>query len=254
MKKALLGSLVSAALLTSFNLSAASASQAVDAQAATDNASKVSQQKIDSYADSAESALAQYKAALRQVDSLRTYNEQVGKMVDSQSSELASMQRQIAQIDQTSTEVVPLMLKMIDSLEQFVALDLPFQKVEREDRVAALTDLMNRADVTISEKYRKILEAYQIEEGFSRTIESYKASLAKDGGEKTYEFLRVGRIALLYQSPDGNETGMWNKKTRQWEELPQEYRSAVEQGLRIAKKQAPPALIKLPVQTAEKTS
>ncbi|MGR9071205.1 DUF3450 family protein, partial [Klebsiella quasipneumoniae] len=79
----------------------------------------------------------QYKAALRQVDSLRTYNEQVGKMVDSQSSELASMQRQIAQIDQTSTEVVPLMLKMIDSLEQFVALDLPFQKVEREDRVAA---------------------------------------------------------------------------------------------------------------------
>lgn len=240
MKKALLGSLVSAALLTSFNLSAASASQAVDAQAATDNASKVSQQKIDNYADSAESALAQYKAALRQVDSLRTYNEQVGKMVDSQSSELASMQRQIAQIDQTSTEVVPLMLKMIDSLEQFVALDLPFQKVEREDRVAALTDLMNRADVTISEKYRKILEAYQIEEGFSRTIESYKASLAKDGGEKTYEFLRVGRIALLYQSPDGNETGMWNKKTRQWEELPQEYRSAVEQGLRIAKKQAPP--------------
>ncbi|MGR9071204.1 DUF3450 domain-containing protein [Klebsiella quasipneumoniae] len=113
---------------------------------------------------------------------------------------------------------------------------------------------MNRADVTISEKYRKILEAYQIEEGFSRTIESYKASLAKDGGEKTYEFLRVGRIALLYQSPDGNETGMWNKKTRQWEELPQEYRSAVEQGLRIAKKQAPPALIKLPVQTAEKAS
>src|SRR5690606_22844919 len=114
MKKVLLGSLVSAALLTSFNLSAASAGQAVDAQAATDNASKVSQQKIDTYAESAESALAQYKAALRQADSLRAYNEQVGKMVDSQASELASMQRQIAQIDQTSTEVVPLMLKMID--------------------------------------------------------------------------------------------------------------------------------------------
>ena len=120
MKKALLSSLVSAALLTSFNLSAASAGQAVDAQAATDNASKVSQQKIDTYAESAESTLAQYKAALRQADSLRAYNEQVGKMVDSQASELASMQRQIAQIDQTSTEVVPLMLKMIDSLEQFV--------------------------------------------------------------------------------------------------------------------------------------
>ncbi|MGK4474169.1 DUF3450 domain-containing protein [Aeromonas molluscorum] len=254
MKKALLGSLISAALLTSFNLSAATAGQAVDTQAATDNASKVSQQKIDSYAETAESALAQYKASLRQLDSLHVYNEQVGKMVDSQSSELASMQRQIAQIDQTSTEVVPLMLKMIDALDQFVSLDLPFQKVEREDRVAALTHLMDRADVTISEKYRKILEAYQIEEGFSRTIEAYKASLEKDGAQKTYEFLRVGRIALLYQSPDGMETGVWNKQTRQWEALPQEHRSAVEQGLRIAKKQAPPALIKLPVQTAEKAS
>ena len=76
----------------------------------------------------------------------------------------------------------------------------------------------------------------------------------KDGSEKTYEFLRVGRITLLYQSPDGMETGVWNKQTRQWDALPQEYRSAVEQGLRIAKKQAPPALIKMPVQTAEKAS
>lgn len=253
MKRALLGSLASAALLTSFAVSAATATQTVDTQTATDQAAKASQQKIDHYADSAENALAQYKSALRQLDSLTTYNQQVAKMVESQSSELASMERQIAQIDQTSTEVVPLMLKMIDALEQFVALDLPFQKSEREERVTALTDLMNRADVTISEKYRKILEAYQIEEGFSRSIEAYKASLQQqDGSEKTYEFLRVGRIALLYQSPDGQETGMWNKKSRQWEALPQEYRSAVEQGLRIAKKQAPPALIKLPVQTAEK--
>ena len=147
------------------------------------------------------------------------------------------------------------MLKMIDSLDRFVALDLPFQKVEREDRVAALTDLMNRADVTISEKYRKILEAYQIEEGFSRTIEAYKASLDKDGGEKTYEFLRVGRIALLYQSPDGNETGMWNKKTRQWEEsCPRSIAARLNRAFASPKKQAPPPLIKLPVQTAEKAS
>ncbi|MHC5804471.1 DUF3450 family protein, partial [Streptococcus pyogenes] len=65
-------------------------------------------------------------------------------------------------------------------------------------------------------------------------------------------FLRVGRTALFYQSPDGAETGMWNKQTNQWESLPEGYRDAVEQGLRIAKKQAPPALIELPVFTGEK--
>ena len=43
------------------------------------------------------------------------------------------------------------------------------------------------------------------------------------------------------------ETGMWNKKTRQWEVLPQEYRSAVEQGP-SHREEAGAALIKLPVQ------
>ncbi|GAL07593.1 TonB system biopolymer transport component [Photobacterium aphoticum] len=111
--------------------------------------------------------------------------------------------------------------------------------------------MMDRADVTTSEKFRKVMEAYQIEEGFSRSIESYKASLDRNGETLTYDFLRIGRTALLYQSPDGGETGMWNQTTRQWETLPQSYRIAVQQGLRIAKKQAPPALIKLPVFAGE---
>ncbi|NMV23170.1 DUF3450 family protein, partial [Vibrio parahaemolyticus] len=79
---------------------------------------------------------------------------------------------QIAQIDQTATEVVPLTLKMIDALDEFVTLDLPFQKKERNKRVQELRRLMDRADVTTSEKFRKVMEAYQIEEGFSRSIES----------------------------------------------------------------------------------
>ena len=89
----------------------------------TDNASKVSQQKIDSYAESAGVCPgSSTRPPLRQVDSLRAYNEQVGKMVDSQSHRTRPpCKKQIAQIDQTSTEVVPLMLKMIDSLEQFVS-------------------------------------------------------------------------------------------------------------------------------------
>jgi hypothetical protein len=114
MKKALLGSLVSAALLTSFNLSAATAGQAVDAQAATDNASKVSQQKIDSYAESAESALAQYRPPCARSTACAPTTSKWARWSTPRAPS-ASMQKQIAQIDQTSTEVVPLMLKMIDS-------------------------------------------------------------------------------------------------------------------------------------------
>ncbi|EMK3671507.1 DUF3450 domain-containing protein [Vibrio parahaemolyticus] len=230
---------------------AADSGTVVANQAQTTKSSQASQQKIDTYAESTEGMLAEYKGLLRQIDSMKVYNEQINRMVQSQQGELDSLNNQIAQIDQTATEVVPLTLKMIDALDEFVTLDLPFQKEERNKRVQELRRLMDRADVTTSEKFRKVMEAYQIEEGFSRSIESYKASLDRNGEIVTYDFLRIGRTALLFQSPDGGETGMWNQQTRQWETLPESYRIAVQQGLRIAKKQAPPALIKLPVFAGE---
>ncbi|EPE4789103.1 DUF3450 domain-containing protein [Vibrio vulnificus] len=231
---------------------AADSGSVISAQSGSNKAAQASQQTIDGYADSTDAMLAEYKAVMRQVDSMKIYNEQINRMVQSQQGELDSLNRQIAQIDQTAMEVVPLTLKMIDALDEFVTLDLPFQSKERGKRINELRELMDRADVTTSEKFRKVMEAYQIEEGFSRSIESYKASLDRNGEVVTYDFLRIGRTALLYQSPDGIETGMWNQQTRQWESLPESYRLAVQQGIRIAKKQAPPALIKLPVFAGEK--
>ena len=245
-------SAITAAILTlSASSLAAPSGTVVATQAKADKNAAASQAKVDNYADSTEAMLAEYKGILRQLDSMKVYNEQIGRMVDSQQGELDSLTRQIAQIDQTAMEIVPLTLKMIDALDEFVALDLPFQNNERSIRISELRKMMDRADVTTSEKFRKVMEAYQIEEGFSRSIESYKASLERNGETLTYDFLRIGRTALLYQSPDGGETGMWNQTTRQWEILPQSYRIAVQQGLRIAKKQAPPALIKLPVFAGE---
>ncbi|EJL6394873.1 hypothetical protein BOO91_08705 [Vibrio navarrensis] len=245
-------SALTAAMLTvSGSALAADSGSVISTQAGSNKAAQASQQKIDGYADNTEAMLAEYKAIMRQVDSMKVYNEQINRMVQSQQSELDSLNRQIAQIDQTAMEVVPLTLKMIDALDDFVTLDLPFQSKERRKRINELRELMDRADVTTSEKFRKVMEAYQIEEGFSRSIESYKASLDRGGEVVTYDFLRIGRTALLFQSPDGIETGMWNQQTRQWEQLPESYRLAVQQGIRIAKKQAPPSLIKLPVYAGE---
>ncbi|MHC5848246.1 DUF3450 family protein, partial [Streptococcus pyogenes] len=84
------------------------------------------------------------------------YNNQLDRMVSSQNSEVASLEKQINQIDQTAMEIVPLTLKMIDSLDQFVQLDLPFQLNEREKRIASLREMMDRADVTTSEKFRRV--------------------------------------------------------------------------------------------------
>ncbi|WP_422450148.1 DUF3450 domain-containing protein [Endozoicomonas sp. ALB091] len=226
-------------------------SSALTTQQKTDKASQRSQAKVNTLSDQTQELLADYKSTIRQVEALTVYNRQLQKVVNAQQAEIESMLAQIETLDQTNIEITPLMLKMVDGLEDFIALDVPFQLEERTGRVARLRETMDSPNVTTSEKYRKILEAYQIENDFGRTIEAYEASLGEGDDTRTYNFLRIGRLALLYQSLDGEETGQWNSDTRRWEVLPDNYRAGVNQGLKIARKQAPHNLIKLPVRAAE---
>ena len=144
------------------------------------------------------------------------------------------------------------MQRMVETLEQFVALDVPFLLEERNGRVATLKQMMTRADVTISEKYRRILEAYQIENEFGRTIEAYRGTLDQEGKKLTVDFLRVGRIALVYQTLDASQNGVWDQGQRAWKELDSSYASAIQQGLKVARKQSAPDMIRLPLPAPEK--
>ncbi|MEQ8230206.1 MAG: DUF3450 domain-containing protein, partial [Gammaproteobacteria bacterium] len=126
--------------------------------------------------------------------------------------------------------------------------DVPFLPEERGERVARLREMMERSDVTSAEKFRRILEAYQIENEYGRTIEAYKGTLEIDGGTREVNFLRIGRIALLYQSDGGELTGGWDQASRGWQALPPEvYKQAVSTGLKVARKQVAPDLLVLPV-------
>jgi hypothetical protein len=41
--------------------------------------------------------------------------------------------------------------------------------------------MMTRADVTNAEKFRRIMEAYQIENDYGNTIEAYRANIELEG-------------------------------------------------------------------------
>ena len=246
-----LSTVISASVISTSNAAEDPLSSALSTQQKIDKSSRASQKKVDSLSEQTQELLGDYKSVIRQVEALKIYNRQLQKVVNAQQAEIDSMLEQIKGLDQTNIEITPLMLKMVDALEEFIELDVPFQMKERRDRVARLRATMDSPNVTTSEKYRKILESYQIETDFGRTIEAYEASLGEAKETRTYNFLRIGRVALLYQSLDGEETGQWNKEAREWEVLPENYRAGVNQGLKIARKQAPHNLIKLPVRAAE---
>jgi hypothetical protein len=211
-----------------------------------------SQERIEKLSDATDDLLTLYQSALRQKESLYTYNRQLDALIVAQESERASLVEQMDRVELVSREVTPLMLRMIDALDSFVALDVPFLEEERETRILDLRKLMHRADVTEAEKYRRLMEAYQIENEYGRTIEAYRSTLTKTDRELTVNFLRVGRIALVYQALDESEAGVWNQELRRWELLDSSFRTAIRQGLRIARKQAAPDLILLPLLAAKR--
>jgi hypothetical protein len=160
------------------------------------------------------------------------------------------MQNLNGSIDEVSVierQITPLMIRMIEGLEQFITLDIPFLPKERTNRVADLKVMMDRADVAPSEKFRRVMEAYQVEMDYGNTLEAYSGLQAIRGQIRDVDFLRVGRTALIYQTRDASIQGAWNTQTRQWEELPSSYRTQVTKGLRMAKKQMAPDLLMLPI-------
>ena len=212
-----------------------------------------SQKKVDKLDETKADLLNQYRSVQQELASLNEYNAQVQKLVDAQDAQAAELQAQIDDATSIGRGVTPLMTKMISSLKEFVALDVPFLLEERRKRVVLLEKLMERPDVTEAEKYRRITEAYQIENEYGRTIEAYRGELEGKGGSegRTVEFLRVGRVALIYRTIDSTELGAWDQRERKWIPLPAEYRTAIKQGFRIARKQAAPDLFRIPIAAPE---
>lgn len=221
-------------------------SAAVDAviseQVKAEEAAKASQKKVAQLDEEASRMLAEYRQMLAESQSLKLYNQQLEQQVTSQQAEVDTINRQLGEIETTSREVQPMMQRMVATLADFVKLDIPFLPEERSARVAQLKELMTRADISVSEKYRRIVEAYQIEIEFGRTIEAYQGKV----GDKTVDFLRAGRVALLYQTLDGKETGYWDADAKTWR-ADSGYRDAIKAGLKVAKKQAAPDFITVAV-------
>lgn len=219
---------------------------AVAAQSEADKAAAASQQKIDALDEQTQGIAAKYVQALADVDSLNKYNEQLARQVKSQDEEVGSLERQLDALQVTEREVQPLMQRMVDTLEQFVGLDTPFLLEERSKRVANLKDMMQQADVTVAEKYRRILEAYQIELEYGRTLDAYQGKLGEGDQARIVDFVRLGRVSLMYQTLDGSETGFWNQAKREWQR-DDAYAKSVRDALRVAKKIGAPDLLRVPV-------
>ena len=186
-----------------------------------------------------------YAQAVGDIQSLERFTRLLEEQVRSQEAEVASIERQLVDLETTNREVQPLMAQMVTTLDRFIQLDVPFLLEERTAVVDNLKRTMDRADVSTSEKYRLILEAYQAELEYGRTLETYEGHLGTGAAARTVEFARLGRVSLMYRTLDGSETGYWDAEKRDWVADPA-FREAVEHAISIANG-GTPDLLTVPV-------
>lgn len=248
-KKSLIASAIVGTLaLTASSFVAADAlTDLQNADAKIFKASVKSQNKIDNIYEQTLDLLADYRNTIDEGDVLRGYNDHVQRMVDDQKANIASLQEQIDGIDKIKQGVVPLMYKMIDTLENFVELDVPMNLERRKERVEGLRSVMADSNVTTSEQFRLVLESYEIEAGYGTIFDAYQAELDLGDRTITADFVHMGRVALLAQSLDMKNAWVWNKGTSSWDELGEEYLKPITDSIRMARKQLPMDLTKLPV-------
>ncbi len=212
---------------------------------------QASQKRVDRLAQETEDLLIQFKQVNKQIQDMRVYNSQLEKQIAAQLVVIEELTDSIDNITVIERRIQPLALRMLDSLEQFVSLDKPFKREERLDRIAVLRLNQDRADISVAEKFRQVLEAYKIESNYGRFIEAYRDTLEVAGKQREVNILRIGRVSLMYQTTDTESSGAYDPASGGFIELDDSYRSPILKGLRIARNQASKDIMYVPVQAPE---
>lgn len=257
MKRCITSSWRSAAVFTAVAIIAATGSvfaQSVDQVIQADlrrlSLAQASQERIDKVVEGTRSLADQYRAVNKEIDGLKVYNRLMTAQTNGQQATLDDISLSMDQVDVINRQIFPLMERMIDGLEQSIALDIPFLLDERKGRVEKLKEIMQRSDVSVAEKFRKVMEAYQIENDYGSSSETYRQSLEIEGTVRDYNMLRIGRIGLYFQSDDSRITGGWDPDQRSFVILGNEHRNEIKKGIRMANDLIAPELLLLPVPAA----
>ncbi len=227
--------------------SAADLKDSLGVVSSTNSSAVESQKKINELSRETRGLLEEYRKLHEGTDYQVAYARELQDLELVQQQEIEHLHRQIAQAKITRQRIIPLMRSMTEALEKFVILDLPFHQEDRISAVLQLKVRLNQPDLSVSTRFRLLLEAYQLEQDYGGNIEAWRGSLQLESEELSVQYLRVGRVALYFQTLDGKRSGYWSTVDDHWITLEPQYNRELAQALRVARNQVAPQLLQLPL-------
>jgi len=215
------------------------------------NSEQVSQTKIDSMDDNTSLIVNEYKTVSKQIEGLRVYNAQMRKQIERQEERLKEIDKTMKEAQVMQRQIPPFTRRMLAGIEKSIELDMPFHLAERKERIAFANAAIDNPTVSPAEGLRQVLETFNVEMEYGRKLDNYKDTIEIEGQQREVNVLRVGRLALVYQSSDESLTGAWDNNTDQWVPLDNSYRNPTRKGLKIANRLATVDMLELPIQNPE---
>ena len=210
-----------------------------------------SQEKINDLSDKTEKIISQYHQQRKLVESLRVYNDRMRRTIAAQEEAMAKLENSIEEASLIERQIVPLMMRMIEGLDKFVAADLPFKRDQREERIERIRGYLTNANISAAERFRQVLNAYTVENDYGKSVTVYSDTLDLGGEILSVNVLQVGRAGLFYQTFDGAQSGHWNKEAGNWESLDSSHNEGIAQAIRISQGKESPGLMTLPLAAPE---
>ncbi len=224
--------------------------QTLDVAEQSTNAGSQTQRRVDDLDDQRTDIELEYRALLQQIESQRLFVEQQQVFIRSQENELTSLQQQIERVDNIERDLAPMMREMVSLLDQFVTNDLQFQ-IDGEDgrraRIDRLYELVDDAEVSQAERYRVILNAYEIEASYGRSVVVYEETVLEDGAPVIVDVLRIGRVALIRRARADQSLSILYSGDAGWQDVPSSALSNINRAFRIAEEITTPSVFLVPL-------
>ncbi len=184
--------------------------------------------------------------------------KQENEMLVSENKDLTAAQESQKKLNQTllkqqqeslriQKELFPFLKDVYAQLAELVANDPPFLKDERSIRLNTLEKVIHDPEVSIAEKYRKVMEALFIEAEYGATIEVYQDKVMIGTEEVLGNIFRLGRVSLFFLSLDKQSSAYFNVAQKSWLPLSNDHLPAICSAVEIGSKRRPAELLALPL-------
>lgn len=178
---------------------------------------------------------------------LLEYRQQLLEELQSSGERIAHLEGRIEAIEKISEKLIPFLEEVYRKLADSVDEGLPFLQEERSERLDSLDKTLGDPEITMGEKFRKVMEALSIEAEYGNTVEVYQDMIDLGDNEVLVNIFRLGKISLFFESLDLATTGYYNPAKNQWERLPRAANRDIRMAVEIGSKQRPADIVTLPL-------